>query len=76
MAGTAYAVPACHRRFSKFLVARLMARGQSHDAHALDRAHLEKARHFPIKVGGNGVLCPAPVNPPEGQQVAADQALA
>ena len=30
------------------------ARGQSHDAHALDRAHFKKARHFPLKAGGEG----------------------
>lgn len=34
-------------RPSKFLAARMMARGQPHDAHALDRAHsLGKAKHF------------------------------
>lgn len=38
MTGTAHAVPVCHRATVEiFLAARHWARGQSHDAHALDR---------------------------------------
>ena len=65
MAGTANAVPAVHCATAKFLAARLLARGQSHDAHTLDRVHFRKDDTFPPQAGGEGALWPAPVNPPE-----------
>jgi hypothetical protein len=71
MAGTAHAVPACVR-LSKFLAARLLARGYPHDTHTPDRVHsLGKARRvFGLKPVGQGVLWSAPVNPAPTRRVA------
>ena len=62
MAGTACAVPAFIVRVSKILAARRLARGQFHEAHALDGRILKKRDTFRLK--GKGALWPAPVIPP------------